>query len=112
MPLGDSEDNAKAFLEQIDSIKPTDVSSVRIDAFTSEDDFNGLAVEKGRFPSPILPILVRNEAKSVLWQSVRLAHYIWPYTFESMGRGLFTPSIPSILCVGIAKGLGGVDSSH
>jgi hypothetical protein len=42
---GESEDNAKAFLEQIDSIKPTDVSSVRTDAFTSEDDFNGLAVE-------------------------------------------------------------------
>jgi hypothetical protein len=39
------DDNAKAFLEQIDSIKPTDVSSARTDAFTSEDDFNGLTVE-------------------------------------------------------------------
>lgn len=45
MPPKEFEDNAKAFLEQIDSIKPTDVSSARTDAFTSEDDFNGLAVE-------------------------------------------------------------------
>jgi Family of unknown function (DUF5677) len=45
VPPGESEDNARAFLEQIDSIKPTDVSSVRTDAFASEDDFNGLAVE-------------------------------------------------------------------
>ena len=45
MPPRESEDNARAFLEQIDSIKPTDVSSVRTDAFASEDDFNGLAVE-------------------------------------------------------------------
>jgi hypothetical protein len=41
----ESEDNAKAFLAQVDSIKPTDVSSTRTDAFTSEDDFNGLAVD-------------------------------------------------------------------
>jgi hypothetical protein len=45
VPPRESEDNARAFVEQIDSIKPTDVSSVRTDAFTSEDDFNGLAVE-------------------------------------------------------------------
>jgi hypothetical protein len=45
VPPRESEDNARAFLEQIDSIKPTDVSSVRTDAFASEDDFNGLAVE-------------------------------------------------------------------
>jgi hypothetical protein len=45
VPPGESEDNAKAFLAEIDSIKPTDVSSARTDAFTSEDDFNGLAVE-------------------------------------------------------------------
>jgi Family of unknown function (DUF5677) len=45
VPVEDSEENAKAFLEQIDSIKPTDVSLARTDGFTSEDDFNGLAVE-------------------------------------------------------------------
>jgi hypothetical protein len=45
VPPGESEDNARAFLEQIDSIKPTDVSLVRTDAFASEDDFNGLAAE-------------------------------------------------------------------
>jgi hypothetical protein len=45
MAAGEPEDNAKAFLKQIDSIKPTDVSSVRTDAFTSEGDFNGLTVE-------------------------------------------------------------------
>jgi len=41
----ESEDNAKAFLAEFDSIKSTDVSSARTDAFTSEDDFNGLSVE-------------------------------------------------------------------
>jgi hypothetical protein len=45
VPSTESEDNARAFLEQIDSIKQTDVSSERTDAFKSEDDFNGLAVE-------------------------------------------------------------------
>lgn len=45
MPPTEFEDNAKAFLAEFDSIKPTDVSSSRTDAFTSEDDFNGLAVE-------------------------------------------------------------------
>jgi hypothetical protein len=40
-----SEENARAFLAQFDSINPTDVSSTRTDAFTSEGDFNGLAVE-------------------------------------------------------------------
>jgi uncharacterized protein DUF5677 len=45
MSLRESEDNAKVFLEQVDSIKPTDVSLLRTDAFTSEDDFNRLTVE-------------------------------------------------------------------
>jgi len=35
----------KAFLEQIASIKPTGRKFSATDAFTSEDDFNGLAVE-------------------------------------------------------------------
>jgi hypothetical protein len=41
----ESEDNAEAFLAEFDSIKSTDISSARTDAFTSEEDFNGLAVE-------------------------------------------------------------------
>lgn len=45
MTFSESDDNAKAFLRQFDSIKPADVSSARIDSFTSEDEFNGLAVE-------------------------------------------------------------------
>lgn len=38
-------ENAIAFLNQIDSIKSTDVSSERTDAFESEEDFNGVTVE-------------------------------------------------------------------
>jgi hypothetical protein len=39
------EDNAESFLKMFDSIKPVDVSAARTDAFKSEDDFNGLAVD-------------------------------------------------------------------
>jgi hypothetical protein len=41
----DSDDNARAFLDAFDSIRTTDVSPSRTDAFKSEDDFNGLSVE-------------------------------------------------------------------
>jgi hypothetical protein len=37
--------NAIAFLAQIDSIKRADVSPARLETFTSEEDFNGLSVE-------------------------------------------------------------------
>src|SRR4051812_29047199 len=39
------EENASAFLAQLDDIKPTDVSAGRTKEFTSEEDFNGLSVE-------------------------------------------------------------------
>ena len=45
MASNDPDANAKAFLNQIDSIKTTDVSQSRTGAFESEDDFNGLSVE-------------------------------------------------------------------
>jgi hypothetical protein len=38
-------ENAIAFLNQIDSIKCTDVSPERLHAFASEEDFNGVTVE-------------------------------------------------------------------
>jgi hypothetical protein len=38
-------ENAGAFLAQIDAIKATDVSEERLSTFTTEDDFNGVAVE-------------------------------------------------------------------
>ena len=37
--------NARAFLEQLDRITPADVTPERIATFTSENDFNGLVVE-------------------------------------------------------------------
>jgi hypothetical protein len=40
-----SNENMMAFLAQIDSIEATDVSEARLNAFTTEDDFNGVAVE-------------------------------------------------------------------
>jgi hypothetical protein len=39
------EENASAFLAQLDDIKSTDVSAERTEKFTSEEDFNGLSVE-------------------------------------------------------------------
>ncbi|MDB5640259.1 MAG: hypothetical protein JWP51_5167 [Bradyrhizobium sp.] len=39
------DENARAFLAQIDAIKATDVGEERLKAFTSEADFNGIAVE-------------------------------------------------------------------
>lgn len=41
----DPDESARAFIEQIDSIKIADVSAERLEAFTCEDDFNGLTVE-------------------------------------------------------------------
>src|ERR1700676_2832252 len=38
-------ENAIAFLNQIDSINGTDVSPERVHAFASEEDFNGVTVE-------------------------------------------------------------------
>ena len=39
------DENAAAFLAQIDAIKATDVSEERLKAFASEDEFNGVAVD-------------------------------------------------------------------
>jgi hypothetical protein len=39
------DENASAFLAQIEAIKATDISEERLKSFVTEDDFNGVAVE-------------------------------------------------------------------
>ena len=45
MTYENPDENARAFLAQIDAIKATDVSEARLKTFVTEDDFNGVAVE-------------------------------------------------------------------
>src|ERR1700735_4151910 len=45
MDSNDADESIRAFLAQIDAIKATDVSEERFKNFSTEDDFNGVAVE-------------------------------------------------------------------
>jgi hypothetical protein len=45
MDGNDADESIRAFLAQIDAIKATDVSEERFKTFSTEDDFNGVAVE-------------------------------------------------------------------
>ena len=43
--MDEADEQAEAFLDAINSIKHADVTDERLDAFKSEEDFNGLTVE-------------------------------------------------------------------